>query len=182
MSSDFSVTHGPSSSAPTRSFTLRQDAFCFVVDTDSVPFVLDTGANRIIVNDAKLLQNLQTSTAKVKGIEGKCVRIAGTGTISLPLRSDDGHINMVPNLHAVYVPSCPYNLIPPQILIHQMRKQKYSVKYSEHDDREYIFHYKSPSSPPPPMLLRRPLPFSARTVTARLRPTERTSRGSGSEA
>ena len=50
------------------------------------------------------------------------------------------------NLHAVYVPSCPYNLIPPQVLIKQMRLQAYDIQHSEHDDTKYIFNYKSSSS------------------------------------
>jgi hypothetical protein len=47
----------------------------------------------------------------------------------------------------VYVPSSLYNLVPPQILINKLKKQGYSVKYAEHDDREYVFRY-NPSTDP----------------------------------
>ena len=100
-----------SSSSP--SIGTGTEPFCFVVDTDSVPYVIDTGANRIIVNDAKYLHKLVPTSDKIKGIGGKCIRIAGTGILTLPLRSDNGNLDMVSNLQAVYVPSCPYNLIPP---------------------------------------------------------------------
>ena len=100
---------------------LTQEPYCFVVDTDSIPYIIDTGANRIIVNNARHLRNLVATSDKIKGIGGKCVRIAGVGTLSLPLRSDDGNIDVILGLNEVYVPSSPYNLIPPQILIKQMK-------------------------------------------------------------
>jgi len=70
-----------------------------VVDTDSVPSIIDTGANRILVNDAKLLHDLTPTTDKVKGIEGKCVRISGVGKLSLHLKSDYVHSSIVKHLH-----------------------------------------------------------------------------------
>lgn len=81
---------------------LRQEPFCFIVDTDSVRFVIDTGTNR------KLLHNLKLTSDKIKGIGGKCVRITGTGDLTLPLRSDTDDLDVVTKLHAAFVPSCPY--------------------------------------------------------------------------
>ena len=37
--------------------SLCQEPFCFVADTDITSFVIDTGANRVIVKDAKLLHD-----------------------------------------------------------------------------------------------------------------------------
>ena len=136
----------PSQSPSSASVGTRTEPFCFIVDTDSVPYVIDTGANRIIVNDARYLRNLVPTSDKIKGIGGKCIRIAGTGILKLPLRSDNGHLDMVSNLQAVYVPSCPYNLIPPQILINQMKHQGFRVNYFKHNDKEYIFEYFPPST------------------------------------
>ena len=128
------------------STALKNEPFCFVVDTDSIPFILDTGANRIIVNDAKLLSCLSPSTTKVKGIEGHCIRIQGHGKISIPLRSDANEVDIIKDLDAVLLPSSPYNIIPPQLFINEMKRRNFEVSYSEHDDNEYIFHYKSSSS------------------------------------
>ena len=132
---------GPTFSSPSR---LRQEPFCFVVDTDSVSYIIDTGANRIIVNDAKLLKTLTPTSDKIRGIRGKCIRIAGTGTLDLPLKSNNGDVDKITDLPAVYVPSCPYNLLPPQLLISEMKQRGFAVQHSEHDDTEYIFHYQPP--------------------------------------
>ena len=126
---------------------LQQEPYCFVVDTDSIPYIIDTGANRIIVNDARHLQDLVATSDKIKGIGGKCVRIAGVGKLSLPLTSDDGSIDVISGLNAVYVPSSPYNLIPPQILIKQMKIKGFAIDRFNHDDTNYTFVYSSPSLP-----------------------------------
>ena len=96
---------------------LPQETYCYIVDTDSIQYAIDTGDNFIIVNDAKLIIDLIPTTDKIKGIGSNCVRIVGTGKLRLPLKSDDGEINIVSKLDAVYVPSSSYNLIPSQILI-----------------------------------------------------------------
>ena len=137
----------PSKSPTTPSTSLRQHPYSFIVDTDSVPYIIDTGANRIIVNDAKLLKQLNTTSDKIKGIGGKCIRIAGIGNIDLPLKSDNDLVDTLFDLPAVYVPSCPYNLMPPQILISEMKQRGFNVQHFEHDDAEYIFHYTPPSRP-----------------------------------
>ena len=120
---------------------LSQQPYCFIADTDSVSYVMDTGANRIIVNDVKHLKGLIPSNDKVKGIGGSCVRIAGSGKLSLPLKSDDGKTTIIRKLNAVYVPTSPFNLIPPQILIKEMKRQRFQVHYFKHDDKHYIFKY-----------------------------------------
>ena len=121
---------------------LRQDPVSFIADTDSVLYIIDTGANRIVVNDARLLTNLKISSSAIKGIGGKTINIAATGKLALPLRSDDGTLDLVSDLDAVLVPSCPYNLIPPQILVKQMKLRGYKIHKFLHDDVTYIFRYK----------------------------------------
>ena len=59
--------------------SLCQETFCFVADTDSTSFVIDTGANRVIVKDAKLLHNFQACSSSVKGVRGNPVSILGKG-------------------------------------------------------------------------------------------------------
>ena len=52
---------------------LPQESYCFIVDIDIIPFVINTGTNRIVVNDEKLLHKLITTSDKIKGIGGKCM-------------------------------------------------------------------------------------------------------------
>ena len=101
--------------------------------------MIGTGANKIVINDARLLHNLIHASEKIKGITGKCMCIAGTGKIMLPLKSENGTINVVKDLDATFVPSFPYNLIPPQILIRQMRMQGFAIDYFKQNNKKYIF-------------------------------------------
>ena len=140
-------TSQPSSSP---SISMRTEPFCFVVGTDSVPYIIETIANRIIVNNATYLHKLVPTSDKIKCSGGKCVRIAGTGILTLPLQSDKGNLDILSNLQAVYVPSYPYNLIPPQILTNQMKRQDFRVDYFKHNDTKYVFEYCPPSTIGPP--------------------------------
>jgi hypothetical protein len=101
--------------------SISQIPFCFVADTDSVPYILDTGANRVILNDAKLFHKFQARNGSVKGIGGDPVTLSGVGSIRLPLKSDNGSVDYVDVDDAVYVPTSPYNLVPPQVLIHKLK-------------------------------------------------------------
>jgi hypothetical protein len=118
---------------------LRHTPYCFVADTDSIPYVIDTGANRVIINDAKLFHEFRPTNGKVKGIGGTPVSLNGIGTVKLPLHSDDGTVDQVILRNAVYVPLSPFNLIPPQLLIAELKHSGFHVDYFEHDDKEYIF-------------------------------------------
>ena len=120
---------------------LPTEPYCFIADTDSVSFVVDSGANRIIVNDASLLSHLTITNAKIKGIEGSPVQIKGVGKLSISLKSDSGKFSTVKNLDAVLVPSSPYNLIPPQLLVTQMKARGFSINYFHHSDKTYVFSY-----------------------------------------
>ena len=99
----------------------RNEPICLITDFDSVHYVVDTGANRIIVNDTRLLIRFTPYSSNIKGIGGTKVKIIGTGILTLHLRNDIGTSTSVRNLSTVLVPSSPYDLIPPQILIKQMK-------------------------------------------------------------
>ena len=94
-----------------------------MADTDSAEFIIDLGANRIIVNDAKLLTNMCIIYDKIKDVEGHCIRIKCAGYLTLALKSDKGNVDIIRNLDAVYVPRSPYNLLPPQLIISQMKRK-----------------------------------------------------------
>ena len=136
----------PSQTSTSHINQFPQQPYYFIVDTDSTPYAIDTGANMIIANDAKYLTELNPSSDKIKGIESRGVRIAGTGKLSFLLKSNQGRADIVRNLDGIYVPSSPYNLIPPQVLTKQMRKQGFKIKYFHHDDEEYLFSYFTSSS------------------------------------
>jgi hypothetical protein len=63
---------------------LRHLPYCFVADTDSVEYIIDTGANRIIINNAKLFTSFRAIESSVKGIGGTAVKANGTGTMTEP--------------------------------------------------------------------------------------------------
>ena len=114
-------------------------------DIDSIPYLIDTGANRIIVNDLKLLANFKSVRGGVKGVRGTAVLIYGIGALSMSLQADDGSVDKISIEGAVYVPSSPFNLIPPQLLVLILKSHDYSVpKKFEHDDKHYVLHYTSP--------------------------------------
>jgi hypothetical protein len=123
--------------------------FCFVADTDSFPFVLDSGANRFIVNNATLFRSFNKQDGLVKGIGGKSVPLIGTGTIKLPLKSEDGAINSITIKDAVYIPTSPFNLVPPQLLLRKLTEAGYKCACAKHDDKRYVFHYQSATSKNP---------------------------------
>ena len=58
---------------------------------------------------------------KIKGIGGFPIQVTGGGKLNLTLQSDGGQVSQIKNLDAVLVPSSPYNLIPPQLLVAQMK-------------------------------------------------------------
>ena len=89
--------------------------YCFIADTDSITVALDTGANRVIVNEKNLLTDFRTSKERVKGLQGKPITAGGQGRICLNLESVDGHVEAI-NHSAIYCPTSPYNLAPPQLL------------------------------------------------------------------
>ena len=103
-------THLPSSSIPSERDGLRQEPYCFIVNCDSIAFVIDIRANEITVNDAKIAYDLTPTNAKVKGVDRQCTQISGKCKINLPVQSDNGEMDLSSDLRAVFIPSCPYNI------------------------------------------------------------------------
>ena len=68
------------------------------------------------------------------------MQIRGHGKIHislLPYSSKDPHITEIDN--SVYLPSSPFNIILPQIIIANIKtKYNLDVEYAKHDDTEYI--------------------------------------------
>lgn len=118
--------------------------FCFLCDTDSIPHLADTGANRIILNNPRMVTNFKAADGGVKGIDGALVPIAGVGKYDFPLRSDKGvkHNISVP---VVCVPSSPFCLFPPQLLHKLMQEEGFDVRQFKHDDKKYILEYRPPN-------------------------------------
>ena len=105
-------TTNPSPPEPPPS-TIRNEPICFIADTDSITYAVDSGANRFILNEFHSMTNIKIVKGSIKGIGGKGVTMSGSGDHELTLQSDDGHFETIPGLPAVCVPSSPYNLIPP---------------------------------------------------------------------
>ena len=114
----------------TRDLELRisHEPFSYIVDTDSHQFVIDSGSNRIIVNNASLLNNLHVTADQINGIGGSPVQVTGGEKLNLTLKSDGDQVSHINNLDAVLVPSSPYNLIPPQLLVTQIKNRGFLIE------------------------------------------------------
>ena len=121
----------PPSSLPT-------EPQCFVADTDSHMFLVDSGANAVIVNDVTLLTDFHSSTGGVKGIGGLPISLKGSGRCDVPLHSDNGSSHTV-TMPAVYVPTSPYNIVPPQLLVKELKAQGCGAT-SELNDQLFVLH------------------------------------------
>ena len=64
-----------------------------IVNTDRVKYIVDTSANRIVVNNAILLINLTMNNTNIKGFRGTHVQIIGRGKHCLPLKVDDRYLD-----------------------------------------------------------------------------------------
>lgn len=115
----------------------------FIADTDSDPIVFDTGANRIILNNVALFEQLHDSRSQIKGINGTLTATSGHGIHRFRLQADDGTVDELP-LPAMWVPTCPYNLMPPQLLVRHLKEAGFDVQGCTHDDRVYRLIYKRP--------------------------------------
>ena len=97
--------------------SLRQETFCFISDTDSTSFVIDNGSNLFIVKDSKLLHNLQACSGGVKVVGVNHVSIIGKGSCWVNLQADNYLSDSIDMHDAVYVPTSPFNILPPQLLV-----------------------------------------------------------------
>ena len=116
--------------------------FSFIADTDSQQFFIDSGSNRIIVNDDLPLNHLCVTADKIKDIDRSPVRVTGGGKLNLTLKLDGGQVSQIRNLHAVLVPSTPYNLILPQLLVAQMKNRGFLIEQFYHNEKQYVFEYR----------------------------------------
>ena len=112
---------------------ISSNPYCFIADSDSQTYLLDTGANWFIVNNAKLMERFTYTKGHVKGVSGTSASIQGIGSHQIKLQSQCGHVDNIV-VEAVYVPSSLYNIIPPQLLIKTLREQGYHVDAAKHDD------------------------------------------------
>ena len=113
----------------------------FVPDVDSVSFTIDSATNRFIVNDSRLLRNFRAIKGQCKGINGSPTPIIGEGELNIPLQCDSGIVDTITVQNAVYIPSSPYNLVPPQLIVSALKASGRRVDWFKHNDLEYIFEY-----------------------------------------
>ena len=137
---------------------VRSQPHCFIVDTDSVGFIFDSGSNAVIVQNKNLLTDFRPTRSSVKGVGGSRTAAHGIGVLPLQLQADDGTAHIV-RMKAVYVPSSPYNLLPPQLVVRSLRHSGYQAS-CVHDDALYTLQYSklNPSAPSdPPKVLTVPI-------------------------
>lgn len=119
---------------------IPQETYCFTAEADSILYVIGTTATTcIIVNNTQYIIYLAPTSDNIKWLGGNNVQI--TGTLCILVKSDYNSVAIIPNLDVVYVPSSPYNLIPPQILICQIKQQGFHIKYFHHNKLQYILKY-----------------------------------------
>ena len=146
-----SLTQGTSegvclNAEPTAKYVRNSLPYCFIADTDSITVVLDTGANRVIVNEKNLRTDFHLSREQVKGLQGKPITAGGRGRLRMKLESVDGHVEEIDHL-AIFCPTSPYNLAPPQLLVRALKQRGYRAR-AYHDDEEYIIKYSRPGANP----------------------------------
>ena len=134
------ATGNPSPSNPTTE--TRQIPHSFIDDTNSVKICMDTGANRVIFNDKTLLTDFIATDGKVKGVGSNPKTVVGTGTFNLSLQSNDVIHDKFSAKKAIYVPSSPYSLIPPQLLLQVMSEKGCVSHLPQVGEREFLLHYR----------------------------------------
>ena len=64
---DQAIAHDPAPKDPSPDpSSIKTEPYCFVADTNSVQYIVDTGANRVIVNDINLLRNVRMMHGTIK--------------------------------------------------------------------------------------------------------------------
>ena len=96
-------TTNPSQPEPPTS-TIRNEPICFIADTDSMTYAVDSGANRVILKEFNSMTNIKITKGSIQGIGGKGVTMTGSGHHELTLQSDDGHFDTIPSLPTACVP------------------------------------------------------------------------------
>ena len=101
--------------------SLCQEPFYFIYDTNSTSFVINTGANRVIVKDIKLLHNFQACSGGVKEVGGNSVSILGKRPCRVNFRANNDFSESIEMHDAVYVPKYPFNILPPQRIVSNLK-------------------------------------------------------------
>ena len=101
--------------------SLCQETFYFIYDTNSTSFVINTGANRVIVKDIKLLHNFQACSGGVKEVGGNPVSILGKRSCRVNFRANNDLSDSIEMHDAVYVPKSPFNILPPQRIVSNLK-------------------------------------------------------------
>ena len=130
-------------------FDLRKAPLSFVSDTDSNSFVVDSGANCVILNDKSLFTTYKDMNLGVKGLHGKPVSAIGVGSVSFPLSDNEGSIHQLVFTNAVHVPSSPYHLLPPQLWKRNMTTNGFEATTEmPADSDDWIFKWRATSDGP----------------------------------
>ena len=103
---------------------------------------MNTGTNRVIVNDKTLLTNFIATKGKVKGVGANPTTFVGTRDFNLSLQSDNRIHVSFSSKEDIYVPIPPNNLIPPQLLLQIMRYKGCVAHMSQVGEREFLLHYR----------------------------------------
>ena len=72
------------------------------------------------------------SADKIKGIGGSPIQVIGDEKLNLTLKFDGGQVSQIHNLDAVLVPSSPYNFIPQQLLVSQIKDRGFFIDLFYH--------------------------------------------------
>lgn len=126
---------------------LKTKPCIFLADTDSTATCIDTGASHFITNNLKSMTDVHLSNQRVKGVGGKETLIKATGTKTYSFKSDSGVVDTIRVEGVCYVPTSPYDLTPPQVLIAKLKQQGYWTDYAKHDDQIYVFTYRKLDEP-----------------------------------
>ena len=98
-----------------------------------VDWVLDTGANAHIINDASVVHNVKPTRAKVAQLDGSLVAAQGTCSMQLKTLVDGAQVSIT--LHEVLlVPEAPYNLLS------QNAAQDRGVEVTARGRTTYLMH------------------------------------------
>ena len=96
---------------------LHRTPSVFTYYTVSTSYVIDTGANSIILNYVRQFKFFHSCNSNVKGNGGSDISIRWTGITYIPIESDDVTVDRIKVPDTVFVPSSPFNLLPSQIFI-----------------------------------------------------------------
>ena len=105
--------------------TLTSQPHSFHADAHQITLLADLGANAVIVNSREFLETYFPAEQTVRGVDGDKTQARGYGLITFTFEAEDGTRVRVPFPKAVYVPSSPHNLMPPQIWCAAMEELGY---------------------------------------------------------